>query len=183
MEWFPKAAASQRPGNVRILRGYSSTGEQNRGLCVPPAHLLSLALLWPLSDLVHCIHAVEHSKQEGLWAMTQYCTHCKKRGGISWFSLMGSVKKYKRDVVWCFSPLLWNSWHSCLLSVSVFVCLFNFSCVILSLEKKKKKKLVKFNHLKYVFKGPFQNNLISERSELSTCLGNGLQYGSGQMIA
>lgn len=58
--------------------GCRNTGEQHRGFMhVPSTGLLSLMLLWPLSDPVHCIHAAEHNSQEGLWAVAQNCTYCK----------------------------------------------------------------------------------------------------------
>lgn len=84
---------------MRIFSGYRNTGEQHSGFVrAPSACLVSSAFHWALSDLVHCIHTFEHSKREGLLAVAQNCTQCEKKKRISWISVMGSVKKYRRDV-------------------------------------------------------------------------------------
>ena len=117
-----QAAGSQRLGNMGILGGCRNTAEQESRLVHPPSACLpSLTFFQPLSGLVYWIHAVELSKQEGLLTVAQNCTRGKKKKHISWISLIGSVKIYRQDVVWCFFPLLWSSWRFCLL---LCFCLF-----------------------------------------------------------
>lgn len=119
-------------GMWRSVVGVATQEGETVGSSRPPAHApelsTPLASVWS-SPLPTCSGAKLTGGSLGCSQETKQHSLLKKKkkggdgGGISWISLMGSVKKYRQDAVWCFFPLLWNSWHSCLLSLSGSLCL------------------------------------------------------------
>lgn len=87
---------------------------------------------------------------------------------------MGSVKKYRQGVVWCFFPLLWNSSCSHLFALSL-------SNVKINLDFQEGESLINLNMCS---KAQARTIWSVNRSEVSKRgAWNGLQYASGRMIS